>query len=124
MGKKREIYYGWYIVAVGCISLAMTTGVVNNCFSQFMKPVCEDMGITRQQMSLIQTVFSFSQMFFAMLWGSLSKRIHLHKSMCVCAAIMPIIYACYGLMQEIWMGYVISIVITPFFYIISMAVFN
>ena len=124
MGKKREIYYGWYIVAVGCISLAMTTGVVNNCFSQFMKPVCADMGITRQQMSLIQTVFSFSQMFFAMLWGSLSKRIHLHKSMCVCAAIMPIIYACYGLMQEIWMGYVISIVITPFFYIISMAVFN
>ena len=64
MGKKREVYYGWYIVAVGCISLAMTTGVVNNCFSQFMKPVCEDMGITRQQMSLIQTVFSFSQMFF------------------------------------------------------------
>ena len=124
MGKKREIYYGWYIVAVGCISLAMTTGVVNNCFSQFMKPVCADMGITRQEMSLIQTVFSFSQMFFAMLWGSLSKRIHLHKSMCVCAVMMPIIYACYGLMQEIWMGYIVSIVITPFFYIISMAVFN
>ncbi len=124
MDKKREIYYGWYIVAVGCICLAMTTGVVNNCFSQFMKPVCADMGITRQQMSLVQTVFSFSQMFFAMLWGSLSKRIHLHKSMCLCAVVMPIIYACYGLMQEIWMGYIISIAITPFFYIISMAVFN
>ena len=124
MDKKRGIYYGWYIVAVGCICLAMTTGVVNNCFSQFMKPVCADMGITRQQMSLIQTVFSFSQMFFAMLWGSISKRIHLHKSMCVCAVVMPIIYACYGLMQEIWMGYIISIAITPFFYIISMAVFN
>lgn len=124
MDKKREIYYGWYIVAVGCICLAMTTGVVNNCFSQFMKPVCADMGITRQQMSLIQTVFSFSQMFFAMLWGSISKRIHLHKSMCICAVVMPIIYACYGLMQEIWMGYIISIAITPFFYIISMAVFN
>ncbi|MBR6615892.1 MAG: MFS transporter [Lachnospiraceae bacterium] len=124
MDKKRGIYYGWYIVAVGCICLAMTTGVVNNCFSQFMKPVCADMGITRQQMSLVQTVFSFSQMFFAMMWGSLSKRIHLHKSMCVCAVMMPIIYACYGLMQEIWMGYIVSIAITPFFYIISMAVFN
>lgn len=124
MEKKQKIYYGWYVVAVGCISLAMTTGVVNNCFSQFMKPVCEDMGITRQQMSLIQTVFSFSQMFFAMMWGTLSKRIHLHKTMCICAVMMPIVYACYGLMQEIWMGYVVSIVITPFFYIISMAVFN
>ena len=124
MNNKKKIYYGWYIVAVGCISLAMTTGVVNNCFSQFMKPVCADMGITRQEMSLIQTVFSFSQMFFAMIWGSLSKRIHLHKSMCVCAVMMPIIYACYGLMQEIWMGYIVSIAITPFFYIISMAVFN
>lgn len=124
MDKKRGIYYGWYVVAVGCVAIAMTTGVVSNCFSQFVKPVCADMGISRQEMSMIQTVFSFSSMAFAMMWGSLSKKLHLHKAMCVCAVVMPIVYACYGLMQKIWMGYIVSVVITPFFYIISMNVFN
>lgn len=124
MDKKRGIYYGWYVVAVGCVAIAMTTGVVSNCFSQFVKPVCADMGISRQEMSMIQTVFSFSSMAFAMIWGSLSKKLHLHKAMCVCAVVMPIVYACYGLMQKIWMGYIVSVVITPFFYIISMNVFN
>lgn len=124
MNKKGKIFYGWYVVAAGCVAIAMTTGVVSNCFSQFIKPVCADMGITRQEMSMIQTVFSFSSMAFAMVWGGLSKRIDLHKAMCICSIVMPMIYACYGLMQKIWMGYVISVVITPFFFIISMTVFN
>ena len=70
MNKKKKIYYGWYVVAAGCISIAMTTGIVNNCFSQFVKPVCADMGITRQDMSMIQTVFSIASMLFAMIFPS------------------------------------------------------
>lgn len=124
MNKKQGIFYGWYIVAAGCVAIAMTTGIVSNCFSQFIKPVCADMGITRQQMSTVQTVFSFTSMAFAMIWGGLSKRINLHRWMCISAAVMPIIYGCYGLMKEIWMGYVISVLITPFFFIVSMTVFN
>ena len=124
MKNKKKIYYGWYIVAAGCVSIAMTTGVVNNCFSQFIKPVCADMEITRQQMSLIQTVFSFASMIFALSWGTISKRVNLHKVMCIGAIGMPLIYGCYGLMKEIWIGYVISALITPFFFVISMNVFN
>lgn len=124
MNKKQGIFYGWFIVAAGCVSIAMTTGIVSNCFSQFIKPVCADMGITRQEMSTVQTVFSFTSMAFAMIWGSLSKRINLQRWMCICAAVMPILYGCYGLMQKIWMGYVISFLITPFFFIVSMTVFN
>ena len=124
MNKKQGIFYGWFIVAAGCVSIAMTTGIVSNCFSQFIKPVCADMGITRQEMSTVQTVFSFTSMAFAMIWGSLSKRINLQRWMCICAAVMPILYGCYGLMQKIWMGYAISFLITPFFFIVSMTVFN
>ena len=104
MNKKSGIFYGWYVVAAGCVSIAMTTGVVSNCFSQFIKPVCADMGITRQEMSMIQTVFSFASMAFAMIWGGLSKRINLHKWMCICSIVMPLIYACYGLMPDIRVG--------------------
>lgn len=124
MGRKKQIFYGWYIVFAGCVSIAMTTGVVNNCLGQFIKPVCADMGITRQEFAMIQTIFSLASVAFAMIWGPLSKRIHLHRTMCICSIVMPILYACYGLMQKIWMGYLISLVIAPFFFIVSMTVFN
>ncbi len=122
--SKKQIFYGWYIVVAGCIAIAMTTGVVNNCFSQFVKPVCADMGITRQQMSMNQSVLSFTQMGFAITWGSLSKRINIHRWMCISSVMMPLIYACYAVMPDIRVGYVISFVLTPFFYMVSMNVFN
>ena len=124
MKTKSKIFYGWYIVAVGCVAIGLTTGIIANCFSQFIKPVCADMNITRQQMSMIQTVTSISTMAFALCWGSISKKINLHKAMCVGAVVMPCIYACYGLMKEIWMGYLIALCMTPFSFVVSMTIFT
>ena len=124
MQTKNKIFYGWYIVAAGCVAIAMTTGIVSNCFGQFIKPICADLDITRQQVNMIVTVLSISSMVFAMFWGGISKRINLHRTMCICAVIMPCLYACYGLMQKVWMGYIVSAVITPFIFIISMTVFT
>ena len=124
MKTKSKIHYGWYIVAAGCIIIAMTTGVVSNCFSQFIKPVCADLGIERQQMSMIMTIQSFASMAFAMFWGSIVKKVNLHKTMIVGAIVTPCMYACYGLMQKIWMGYLVTVILTPFFFVISMTVFT
>lgn len=124
MKTKSKLHYGWYIVMAGCVIIAMTTGVVSNCFSQFIKPVCADLGIERQQMSMIMTIQSISSMIFAMFWGSIVKKVNLHKTMIVGAVVTPVLYACYGLMQQIWMGYLVTVVLTPFFFVISMTVFT
>lgn len=124
MKTARKIHYGWYIVMAGCLIIGMTTGVVSNCFSQFIKPVCADLGIERQQMSMIMTIQSIASMVFAMFWGSIVKKVNLHKTMIVGAIVTPCLYACYGLMQKIWMGYLVTVVLTPFFFVISMTVFT
>ena len=124
MKTKSKLHYGWYIVAAGCLIIGMTTGVVSNCFSQFIKPVCADLGIERQQMSMIMTIQSIASMVFAMFWGAIVKKVNLHKTMIVGAIVTPCLYACYGLMQKIWMGYLVTVVLTPFFFVISMTVFT
>ena len=93
MQTKNKIFYGWYIVAAGCVAIAMTTGIVSNCFGQFIKPIGADLDITRQQVNMIVTVLSISSMVFAMFWGGISKRINLHRTMCICAVLMPCLYA-------------------------------
>ena len=56
--KKKNVFYGWYVVAAGCVVMSMTMGIISNCFGQFIKPVCADLGFTRQQMSMNQTMYS------------------------------------------------------------------
>ena len=123
MGKGK-IYYGWYVVAAACAVVAVTMGIITNCFSQFIKPVCADMGFTRQQMSMNQTMLSVVQMVMAMMWGWLSKRINLHKWMCAAAILVPFFYFSYSYARNIYMFYGITLLLSISYCIISMMVFT
>ena len=121
---KKKVFYGWYVVAAGCAVVAMTMGIMTNCFGQFIKPVCEDMGFTRQQMSVNQTIMSVVQMCMAFVWGWLSKKIKLHKWMCASAVLTPIIYFFYSFAKNIYMFYAVTVVLSLCYCLISMLVFT
>ncbi|MBQ2651629.1 MAG: MFS transporter, partial [Clostridia bacterium] len=59
--KKSGLFYGWVIVGLGCLVMAVIMGIIYNCFSQFIKPVGDALGFSRQQMSICQTLISLSQ---------------------------------------------------------------
>lgn len=122
--EKKKVFYGWYVVAAGCAVVAMTMGIMTNCFGQFIKPVCQDMGFTRQQMSVNQTIMSVVQMCMAFVWGTLSKRIKLHRWMCASAVLTPCIYFCYSFAKNIYMFYGITVVLSLCYCLISMLVFT
>jgi len=114
MKTKKQIFYGWYVVVAGCLVVAMTLGTVYNCFSQFIKPVCEDMGFTRQQMGVNQTIMSISALLFGIFWGWISRHIKLHRVMCVSALLMPAAYFCYSFASSLPMFYIITVFVTVF----------
>ena len=45
--QKRRIFFGWVVVACGILVMSVTHGVVQNCFSLYIKPVTEALGFTR-----------------------------------------------------------------------------
>lgn len=122
--KKGKIFYGWYVVFAGCVVIGMTMGIITNCFSQFIKPICADMGFTRQQMSMNQTIMSIINMIMALMWGTISKRINLNKWMKVMAVLTPVVYAGYSLAQNIYMFYAVTILLSLVLSLISMLVFT
>lgn len=121
---RKSIFYGWYVVAAGCLVIAMTAGIIQNCFGQFIKPVCADMGFSRQQMSTNQTIVSVTLMCFAMIWGQLSRRIRLHRWMCAAAVLLPALYFCYSFAVNIYMFYAITLLLSLVFCIVSMMIFT
>ena len=120
----KKIHYGWFVVAASCAIIAMTSGIITNCFSQFIKPVCADMGFTRQQMSMNQTIVSVIGMGFGLVWGAISRRINLHRWMCAAALLLPVCYFCYSFAPDLTAFYAVTVVLSLVFCFISMMLFT
>lgn len=54
---RKKIYYGWIIVAVGVIMM-MSYGIVNNCISLYVVPICSELGFTRKAGAFMSTLYS------------------------------------------------------------------
>jgi len=111
METKQKLFYGWVIVFAGILIMATVIGIGWNCFGQFIKPVCADMGFSRQAMSTNMTLLSFSQMFVNFSWGYILKHFSLKKIMRVGAIVFPTAYFCYSFATQLWMFYICSIVV-------------
>ncbi len=54
-GKKKSIYYGWVIVAVGFLAQIASAFSVSSTLAVFLKPLSTDLGISRGTFSLIRS---------------------------------------------------------------------
>jgi len=120
----KKIHYSWVIVGVSCVIIAMTYGIINNCFGQFIKPICSDMGFTRQQMGMNQTIISIIGIGFGLIWGTISKCINLHRWMCSAAVLLPVCFFSYSFATNLLEFYCITVVLSVVFYFISSMLFT
>ena len=55
----RQFYYGWYIVGVAFVSSMMSMGITAYSMGVFLKPMTDDLGWSRTDISLGQTLTTF-----------------------------------------------------------------
>src|SRR3989338_10140684 len=72
--KKRQFFYGWYIVAVGFLANVASTFTLASTLSVFLKPLTEDLGVSRGVFSLLRSGESLIGAGLAPLVGSLVDR--------------------------------------------------
>ena len=53
--RRRPVFYGWYIVGVGVLSNIASVFSFSSTLSVFLKPVSEDLGVSRGAFSLVRT---------------------------------------------------------------------
>ncbi len=112
-GKRSGgLFYGWVIVLAGCLIMAVVMGVVYNCFSQFIKPVCADLGFSRQAMSFNQTLISLIQVAVGFVWGKVLSKVRVKPLMLFWAVVGPAAFFCYSFADSIWLFYVISAIMS------------
>ncbi len=63
--KEEKMFYGWKIVVIAIISLALMWTLPITCFSLFLKPVSSDLGFERSAFALCGSIVSITAMFMS-----------------------------------------------------------
>lgn len=105
----RRIHYAWVIAASGLIITAVAVGMSVNCFSLFVIPVSTDLGFTRAQMGVCQTINALGFAVTALFSGWLFRKINLNTIMRVSVIVMASAYFCYSRATKLWMFYLCAV---------------
>ncbi|HJM88936.1 MAG TPA: MFS transporter [Dehalococcoidia bacterium] len=101
------IYYGWYIVAIAFVASMMSSGVQAYTLGVFLKPMTEDLGWTRTDISVGQTVSTVVTGLLAIVVGPVIDRRGGRGLMVVGALIGGAGFIALGAVQDLWQYYAI-----------------
>ena len=103
---KGKIFYGWIIVAACCLIMGTTMGILMNCSSLFIKPVSEELGISRQMISLVISIQNFGMMISSLFAGKIFTGRNIIRIMRTATVIMTVTYFLNSFARDIRMLYV------------------
>ena len=109
--ERHHIFYGWVVVACGILVMSVTHGIVQNCFSLFIKPVTEALGFTRQSFSVCQTLTNVIYMVIALFSGKIFAKFRVGSLMRIACVVLPVAYFCFSLCSQLWMFYLAAAVV-------------
>lgn len=112
ISKRRGPFYGWVVVGAAFLLMAAAMGITYNCNSVFIKPVCADMGYTRPQAAMIQTIMSVGMVAVSLFAGKLFKKFSLLSLMRVSSVVVGAAYFCYSFAQNLALYYALAVVVS------------
>ena len=104
-----RVYYGWYIVAIAVVILALLLGSTYHSFGVFVLPVSEDFGLTRAATNTALILFSVGNAIWAPIVGQLLDRVSIRRIMLGCALLMGLCLAALGLSRSTWLSAIVIV---------------
>lgn len=109
----RPVFYGWYIVSVACLVSMMSMGVQVYGLGVFITPMTEELGWSRTDISLGQTLSTGVMGLVGLAVGGLIDRRGGRELIVGGGIISGLAYILLGQVQELWQYYfVVGIVLT------------
>jgi len=103
----HRLYYGWYIVAVAFVASMMSAGVQAYTLGVFLKPMTAELGWTRTDISLGQTVSTVVGAGLGVLIGSTLDRRGGRALMIAGAVVSGLGFIALGQVHELWHYYAV-----------------
>lgn len=107
----KKPYYGWIIVALGMVIMAASVGIVNNCMSLYIVPICDEMGYSRKAVSMLNTLLSVGSMAVAAVSAELYHHFSVRRTMQASAVVISAGYFVFAFANKLWQFYAICVVV-------------
>ena len=105
----------WLTVLGGFLIMALLHSMIQTCFSLFMIPVTEDMGISRTTYSLCTSLVAIATAVLAPTLGTLlGKSAYTRRIFILCIVCMGLSYASYSFAQNIYHMYISAVFVGVF----------
>jgi len=108
--KKKKIFYRWWIVFSAFLITAVGLGAINSTSGILVKPVCEELGISRAEFSTYRTFVTLVGTVLLPAYGRLINCIGIKKVMIFCTVGISSVTFMYSFSTELWHFYVIALI--------------
>ena len=105
---RQKSWYRWCIVAAGFSVMATCYAGINNCFSLFYIPVSADLGFSRQEISMCQTIVMVAVMATTPLAAGAARRLGLMRILRAGVALTVLFCALFARATALWHFYAIA----------------
>ena len=108
-GKNMENknFKGWGVLAAAFIMSFIPTGIMSNCFSLYMAPVCENLGFSTTSWSMVNLIASFASAIGAMIIAGMYQKKNMKITMVIVTAGTCICWFVATLCTAIWQFYLV-----------------
>ena len=112
--KGLRIHKSWQMTFVMLFIIVIGLGLYNGANSVFLKPICEDLGFTRGEYSLMRTIITLVSVFFIPVIGKLLKTIGARKVLLISSLGIGLLVMTYGFLSHLWQFYLVAALIGIF----------
>ncbi|MEK7777663.1 MAG: MFS transporter [Chloroflexota bacterium] len=107
--RKPKVFYGWFIVVVVFLSQFLGNGIMNIPLGAILKPMTDDTGWTRTQVTLAGTIGSISSSFLAPFTGHMADLYGPRLLMTSGSILLGGVFVGLAAMQYLWQFYALYI---------------
>ncbi len=108
--RKPKVFYGWFIVGVVFLGQFLGNGIMNIPLGAILKPLTDDTGWSRTQVTFAASVGSIAGSFLAPISGRLADRHGPRVLMTLGSVVLGIVFVGLTYMQSLWQFYVLYII--------------
>ena len=113
---KSAFFYGWWIVFLGFMLMAVSFSIIMSCHSLFVLPVSQSLGISRGEFTLTLTLVGLSAAASSAWVGKiLSRSKSLKRSMTLFVLWAGLVFAAFSAARATWHFYALAILLGPGF---------
>ena len=109
--EKHGIYYGWAMVILALVVMAVCFGISHNCFTLYIIPVTEKFGWQRKTFSIGLTLMYIMQMAGSVLTGRIYRKLKVLGIMKIAVLIQPAAYFLLSFARHLPVFYLLFIII-------------